>query len=199
MFLRRLIDLSTSVHKLHHHISLNSEAREDIKWWLEFLPSWNGISMFQEDVISSDSLHLYTDASNIGLGGTLGNQWFSYPWPITFMHFHINVQEVFAVYTAIATWGHQLRNKQIVVHCDNLAIVTVWKSGSCKNPSIMKVIRALFLLCASLNINLLTRHIEGHKNLSADALSRLQVDKFFTINPDAVEDPSAAPVEIWTI
>eukprot|EP00731_Ephydatia_muelleri_P033886 Em0040g36a len=32
-FLRRLIELSTPVSKLHHHIHLNVEAREDIIWW----------------------------------------------------------------------------------------------------------------------------------------------------------------------
>ena len=31
-FLRRLIDLSTTVHSLLHHISINSEARKDIQW-----------------------------------------------------------------------------------------------------------------------------------------------------------------------
>ncbi|KAL5509626.1 hypothetical protein EMCRGX_G005026 [Ephydatia muelleri] len=41
-FLRRLIELSITVSKLHHHIHLNVEAREDIIWWNRFLPSWNG-------------------------------------------------------------------------------------------------------------------------------------------------------------
>ena len=31
IFFRRLIDLSTSVTKLHHHITLNAHAKEDIK------------------------------------------------------------------------------------------------------------------------------------------------------------------------
>ena len=42
IFLRRLIDLSTTVKRLSHHIPINKEAREDIRWWAEFLPSWNG-------------------------------------------------------------------------------------------------------------------------------------------------------------
>eukprot|EP00731_Ephydatia_muelleri_P035677 Em0147g3a len=45
-FLRRLIELSTTVSKLHHHIHLIVEAREDIIWWNRFLPSWNGASIF---------------------------------------------------------------------------------------------------------------------------------------------------------
>ena len=54
-FLRRLIALSTSVTRLHHHISLNKEARADITWWVEFLPTWNGVAFFQENpVLASD-------------------------------------------------------------------------------------------------------------------------------------------------
>ena len=36
-FLCHLIDLSTSVTKLSHCITLNNDARQDIKWWLIFL------------------------------------------------------------------------------------------------------------------------------------------------------------------
>ena len=42
IFLRRLIDLSTTAKLPHHHITMNCEARRDIAWWLRFLPSWNG-------------------------------------------------------------------------------------------------------------------------------------------------------------
>ena len=68
MFLRRLIDLSTSVPNLNHHITLNSEARADIQWWNSFLPSWNGIEFIQQDIITSHSLKLFTDASFLGFG-----------------------------------------------------------------------------------------------------------------------------------
>jgi hypothetical protein len=197
IFLRRLIDLSTSVSKLHHHISLNLEAKSDIKWWLQFLPAWNGIAIFQEDVTTADSLHLFTDASDIGLGGVFKNKWFACPWPASFSKFHINFKEVFAIHVAISIWGQFLCNKQILVYCDNLSIVSVWKSGSCKDPNIMKVIRALFFSCASFNINLLTKHIEGKKNNLADALSRMQVGKFHSYHPMADDDPSPIPVATW--
>ena len=45
LFLRRLIDLSTTVKKNCHHINLNSSARADMQWWQEWLPSWNSTSI----------------------------------------------------------------------------------------------------------------------------------------------------------
>ena len=49
LFLRRLIDLNNTAHKLQHHTTPNAEARKDIQWWLDFLPTWNGISIFPDD------------------------------------------------------------------------------------------------------------------------------------------------------
>ena len=65
LFLRRLIDLSTTARKLHHHITLNAEAHKDIQWWLDFLPTWNVISIFPDDnwTPASDLL-TFTDASS---------------------------------------------------------------------------------------------------------------------------------------
>ena len=38
IFLRRMIDLSCSVSRIHHHIRLTKEVRLDMYWWVNFLP-----------------------------------------------------------------------------------------------------------------------------------------------------------------
>ena len=65
-----LIDLSTTVRKLHHHVSLNAKATADIRWWDSFLPYWNGVTMFlNPEWTAADSLQLFTDASgSLGFG-----------------------------------------------------------------------------------------------------------------------------------
>ena len=66
LFLRRLIDMSTTVNRLHHHFRLFSEARTDRVWWARFLPSWHGRAMFLDPEwisASAGSLHLFTDTS----------------------------------------------------------------------------------------------------------------------------------------
>ena len=71
IFFRRLIDLSTKVKRLGHRLDLTVEAREDIAWWLRFLPIWNGQAKFIDTAWSpADSLELHTDAAaSIGAGG----------------------------------------------------------------------------------------------------------------------------------
>ena len=67
-FLRRLIDLFTSVKRPHHHIYLNSSAQADFQWWLDFLLRWDGVSLFPEEHWSdADHLYLFTDASGTRL------------------------------------------------------------------------------------------------------------------------------------
>ncbi|XP_057296124.1 uncharacterized protein LOC130625059 [Hydractinia symbiolongicarpus] len=154
MFLRRIIDLSTTVHSLHHHTSLTTESRKDIQWWCEFLPTWNGIAIIHTETLDSSSINLFTDASG--------------------------------------AW----KNKQLVFYTDNLAIVHVWSSGSCRCPNIMHLVRFLFFYTAEHNINLLVRHIKGQHNTYADLLSRLQVQHFKRLCPEAEADPTPIPSSI---
>ena len=160
IFLRRLIDLSTTVHRLHHHISINSEARKDIQWWVEFLPSWNGIELFQDEFVSSDDIELFTDASGFGLGGYFNGQWFSIPFNNT-NSYSIGFLELLAIVITVFCWGDSWHNKQITLFTDNESIVHVWSTGSCKSANIMTLVRLLFFFTAKRNINLMLRHIPG--------------------------------------
>lgn len=49
-FLRRMIDLTKSVKKRHHHIYLSRGAKSDIMLWRGFLEEFNGRSFFFGDV-----------------------------------------------------------------------------------------------------------------------------------------------------
>ena len=73
IFLHRLIELSTFVEKLHHHLPLMQEAKCDMKWWLDFLPQWPGKSLILESHWTSNaSMELFTDDSgNEGWGAYL--------------------------------------------------------------------------------------------------------------------------------
>ena len=128
----------------------------DIKWWLDFLPSWNGVCFIQSGPTTAASLSLYTDASSLGFGGVFGTHWFSVPCPSHFLStydFHINVLELFAIVAAVVTWGHSWRDQQIILFTDNDSIVQVWKSGSCKDKDIMTLVRFCFRF---LNVLILT-------------------------------------------
>ena len=199
MFLRRLIDLSTTVHSLNHHIYLNAEARADIKWWIDFLPSWNGSAIIQSPPQTSYSLTLFTDASFLGFGATFQSEWFSVPWPPEFLDFDINFRELFAIVAAVMTWGHRWHHQQILFYTDNLTITHIWRFGSCKNKDLMRLVRHMFLFTAKRNINVLMQHIPGQSNVIADCLSRLQVQKFHRLSPHSNQQQTTVPPSLWLI
>ena len=199
IFLRLLIDLSTSATHLHHHITLNTEARARATWWLSFLPDWNGVELIHGPPTTSHSLQLFTDASSLGFGAVYENQWLYSKWPKSFADNHINFLELFAILAAIYTWGSAWSNTQIIFYTDNSCIVQIWRSGSCRDKSMMRLVRALFLFTARRNLNGLMQHIPGHTNIWTGALSRLQVRKFHQLHRQAQPEPTSISSDVWLL
>ena len=193
-FLRRLIDESKRAKYLHYRISLSPAARKDIEWWLAYLPSWNGISVFCDDVWSTNvDLHLWTDASDLAIGAYFGQEWFCEPFTgltESYKCMSITWRELYAIVKAVATWCHHLKGKMILFHCDNEAVCHIIQSGTSKDPAIMSLIRALFFMSAGHDFVCSAVHVRGSINTAADALSRCMVHRFKELVPGANELPS---------
>ena len=196
IFLRRLIDLNTTVRELHHHISINREARRDIEWWLEFLPKWNAQSIIlEQNRTASPDLELYTDASTVGYGAIYKTHWFNGPWPEQFASNSIPWKELFTIYAAFFVWGPTWRGKKVLLHTDNEAATFLWerirKSTKCSH--LMQVVRKMYLVSTKNEFALSLQNISGSDNKLADLLSRLQVDAFHQMSPNADEHPTQLP------
>ena len=193
-FLRSLIDASTTVEHLDHHITLRAQARADIAWWYTFVSSWNGTSILPE---VEPSHFLYSDASGTwGCGAFWGSFWFQIQWIESWRNVHIAAKELAPIVVAVALWGHLWRGRRICCYCDNVAVVFALNKGSARDPQLMCLLRALFFFSAVQGISLSARHIAGVLNESADALSRGNISMFFSINPQARPQPSLVPQEL---
>ena len=150
LFLRRLIDLSITACKLHHHITLNAEARKDIQWWLDFLPTWNGISIFPDDnwTPASDLL-TFTDASSkIGNEAYCKKDWFCGAWPSHLQGQCIQWKELFTIYLACDVWGRSAQ--------------------SSKSKDLMDLAGKIFLISVTHNFLVKFQHVPGSNNPIAD-------------------------------
>ena len=192
IFLRRLINRSTAVDALHHHLYLNSDTRADIAWWRNFLPIWNGSAPILEPKWTlSTTLQLFTDASSLhGFGAYYQGAWFRGNWlpqqqlnPTTGIS--IAWQELYAIVAAAAAWGHTWSGRRIMVHCDNKAVVEIWDHYTSKSSTIMSLVRTLHFIAAMNNFHIRISHIQGVDNTIADALSRDQMSIFHQLVPDA--------------
>ena len=134
-FLRRVIDCVNRLRHSSHRCRLNSQFRADIKWWQQFLFTFNGRSMmldFQHPVVSQ------TDASFLGYGAVCFDDWFAGSWapssPVDYNmslyphnwctaghaidHSHrsnINFLELFPVLLAARHWDPRWSNKRVCV------------------------------------------------------------------------------------
>ena len=180
VFMRRLFNLSMSTKHLHYKVKLNRDAREDIVWWLNCAEQWNKKSVFlDEEWTADDRLHMFTDASDVGIGGVFGREWFAVPLNKAESSLIIAWRELYAIVVACSTWGHHLTGRKLLIHCDNETVVAIVNSGTSKNRDIMCLVRILFFVCVRYNFDIRLVHVPGKENIAADRLSRLDEAAFF--------------------
>ena len=126
-----------------HHMRLTKEAKLDLKVWQLFIESFNGTTMFLPNSWESESLNMYTDASNLGFGGIFGCQWFNGWLDDSMMRHHINIKELFPIVIALEYWGNLLRNKSVLFFSDNTTVVAVINKQTSPNTTMMVLVRRL--------------------------------------------------------
>ena len=90
-------------------------------------------------------IHLFTNASSsFGYGACWGAKWLQYPWPSEAIGLSIAVKELVPILMAGVLWGDTWRNKHVLVHCDNQAVVEVVNSSSSKDANLAQLLRYLF-------------------------------------------------------
>ena len=112
------------------------------------------------------------------------------------MHPHrkldISIKEIFPVVIALETWGHLNKNHCICFHIDNMAVVHILNKQSARDPLMMLLVRRFELTAMEFNILFKAVHIHTHLNVSCDALSHLQMERFRQAFPQADIDCSMA-------
>ena len=201
VFTRRLIDLTRTVTKPSHYVTINREAREDIHWWCELLMTHNRASFIPDPKkLYSTDLMLFTDAARYkGLGAICGSRWIQAAWPPHVYHENIDFLELFAILAAARTWGHEWKGRRVVFVTDNKPITQIWQSGATPASNIMTIVRKLYLHAALCHFSVSFKFIFTYHNAVADALSRFQMDRFRRLAPHADRVPTTIPPDIWEL
>jgi len=82
-------------------------------------------------------------------------------------------------------FGYLFSRRRILLHCDNMAVVYIVNSGTSKDPDMMCLVRSLFFVCASHDLEVSCVYIASKANNIADALSRLDIVQFRHAAPAA--------------
>ena len=195
IFLRRLIDFSSTVTHLHHHIGLTTEAHLDFQWWIEFLPHWWDTSLIlNHRWTPSSTLNLYTNASGVhGWGAYWDGRWIQSHRSLSQRDMDITWKEMYAIVLAVHTWGSSWARQKILFHCDNQAVVEIWDRGSTRAPHTMGLDRLLYFCASRCDINVCVTHVSGVCNDIADSLSRFQIEKFRKLASRSIKYPDHIP------
>lgn len=197
-FLRRMIDLASSVRELHYKVRLNKGFRSDLQWWACFLPAWNGVGMMSGIIPTAIAGTITSDASGSWGCGAYSEkgEWFQLKLPGSWDGIHITTKELLPIVISIALWGEQWRGQSVKCWCDNAAVVAILRSGRSKDAGVMHLMRSLFFLSAHYNLQVIGQHIPGVENGAADALSRNDVSSFYQQVPLASRNPTPLPAEL---
>jgi hypothetical protein len=92
-----------------------------------------------------------------------------------------------------------LKNSKILFLSDNQAVVDIINKKSCKNKTLVILIRRLVLASMTWNVIFRSKHIKGKTNLVADLLSRSQFQKAHKVAPWPSPTPADIPVHLLKV
>ena len=178
----------SGVSKPHHFVRITREIHSDLQMWLTFLHEFNGTIKFPELEWESDSdFKFYSDSSGaMGCGVVFGTSWSCLCWPLEWnmdIKKDITFLEFVPIVLGFYLWSVNLQNKILLLHVDNLALVEILNQKTSKNKRVMVLMRELVLLSLKFNIQFKAAHVKGCMNQLADAISRLQWDRFKQLAP----------------
>ena len=83
--------------------------------------------------------------------------------------------------------------------CDNQAIVLAWQGQCSWDSHVMNLMCTLFMFAAQHHFTITMQHLAGKTNSLADAISRKQFTKFFSLAPQAQQQPTKTPGMLDTL
>ena len=96
----------------------------------------------------------------------------------------------------ISMFGDNFRHREVLFHCDNIAVCEIINKQTSKNPRIMCIVRKLVLLLIAYNINLKAKHVKGTNNTMCDKISRFQVSADWMIQMGMQPHPLDIPRDL---
>ena len=198
----------------HHHVRLDREFKEDCKVWINFLEHTSvGIMRPFIDlntVLNADILDWYTDSAKgprLSFGGVFKHRWFFGQWQLGYIEkFNPSIEylELYAVCVSVFAWADLIKNRRIVLFCDNQSVVSMinQSSSSCKNC--MLLIHMLTSRCLFAKLRIFACWVRGAENQRADYLSRQKIQKFIQFSQEQQGQmvdcfPTAIPEELWPL
>lgn len=208
-FTRRLYAKMRGLRK-HHHLRVDKEMKADMKTWLSFLQMDEAVCRPFLDfttVLHADQLRFFTDGAldddRIGVGGCYDKSWFSETMERSWYgalsdRLTIQMVELHAILIGLSLWIHKLKNRRVVLFCDNEPVVHMLNKSSSSCKVCMIMIRLITLWSMKYNVRIFGTHLASAQNREADLLSRGKVQEYLWWAEEGTSDTGDIIMEkIW--
>ncbi len=137
IFLRRFVEEMKRSTNFDAVVTLSAEFHAELRWWLELLPNWNGVTLIPEEKwISNADFELWTDALGMGFGAYWQGAYLLGEFSDWARKQSIAFKELYAVVAAVATWGSRWSGKKIRLYCDNRGVCEILRYKNSHSPTI---------------------------------------------------------------
>ena len=179
-FVRRLEQLIYPQKPEHFKVRLNSQAKNDLKWWLGILQNQEMLKIpfdFILKNIKQANISIMSDASSHDMGAVMfphAKTWTSVNCNHNLQNNDILWKELFAVVASVYIWKNEISWQSVLCFCDNQAIVhmLIKRCAPLNRPDLQHLIRIFCYLSNTVPFHFWVEHIQGENNKIADQLSR---------------------------
>ena len=129
---------------------VTEDFKRDLRWFNTFLSVYNGVTFFKH--VPSKLVHL--DACPTWLGGIFDQQVYAMKLPCEWSSKNIAYLEMVNFLVALKVWHVQWAGLNVMIKCDNQAVVSVLATGRTRDQTPMQEIfsRGLVLLILILKL-----------------------------------------------
>jgi hypothetical protein len=165
---------------------LSHDAKQDMRWWREFVSSWNGVGLlYEREWTASTVIELFTDACGTGYGGCFGTRWFRGQWTPEQLkraqrkdRLSMPFLELHALVYAATVWGNRWKGMKITFRTDCQPASFALSTMSSNDSDMQRLLRFLDLTAARHGFDFRTEWVAGETNIVADYLSRVSDHQF---------------------
>ena len=190
VMIMRLLDSITGRTDDTSSIEVTENMRKDLRWWMQLLQSYNGVSMMWFTGDRKIDQSLSSDACLTGYGIFSQGQYAFGEFPKKYLNnnqYSITQLEMIALVVAVKLLIHNIRGKKVLMMCDNKAVVEIIMHGRSHNCILQQWLRELTYFTALNDCWVQVVHIKSVDNRKADWLSRAHADNMYKEKFDSIK------------
>ena len=167
----------------NQNILITDNIKHSINTWIDLMPLIKGIKI--DTILNTPKIfdhEVITDGSDVGYGGTVGKLWFYGKYEKCQVNpnnnKNIRDRELYPIAIILNSLGPIFTQKIIKIKCDNKNVVRALINKDIRNEKSQDLVIQICEIAMKYKFRFYVYYIKGEKNVYADALSRLQINKF---------------------